>query len=276
MSNKLLEAIKNSTTLNRTVNVLSPIPLKGIRKIASDTETTGLDKQDDVIIEIGGVEIIGNVVTGSSFHRYVNPGRRQVHPDALRVHGLSNEDLKHFPTFDQVIDEYLEWIGTDPLIFHNATFDLGMFEADLKRHKRPMFTNPIEDTLRQAQKKFPTSPNGLDALCRRFGINNTHRVLHGALLDSEILADVYLHLHEKNRLDLQPTTAEQIIEEAVAAIDNIAAPVSSGLIVRATAEEIKRHRQFIDGTVSHFDKDKQIQVDAIFKEIFEKSVDTAA
>jgi DNA polymerase-3 subunit epsilon len=273
---KLAEAIKNSNSLNRTVTLYNTTSLKGVRRIASDTETTGLDKNDDVIVEIGGVEIIGNVVTGNSFHRYINPGRRQVHPEALRVHGLSNEELKQFPTFDEVIDEYLEWVGGDILIFHNASFDVDMFKADMKRHKRSMFTNPIEDTLRVAQRRFPNAQNNLDALCRRFGIDNGHRVLHGALLDSEILADVYIHLNGLNRLDLQAASTNAAIEDAVEAIEAIAAPVSTGLILRATAEEIARHRQFIDGKVSHFDKDKQKQVDAIFKEILEKSVDTAA
>jgi DNA polymerase-3 subunit epsilon len=272
----LAEAIKNSTTLNRTVSHHDTSSLKGVRKIASDTETTGLDKAEDEIIEIGGVEIIGNVITGNSFHRYINPGKRQVHPEALKVHQLSNEQLKQFPSYEEVIDEYLEWIGDDIVIFHNADFDREMFAAKMKRLGRAMFKNTIEDTLRQAQKKFPSARNSLDALCSRYGINNSHRVLHGALLDSEILAEVYIYLHGLNRLDLQAATTEQIIEASVDAIGKIIAAPSSGLILRASAEEIARHRHFIDGKVTHFDKGKKVQVDAIFKEIFEKSVDTAA
>jgi len=166
-----------------------------MREIVLDTETTGLDaKTGDRIVEIGCVELINHLATGQTYHQYVNPERDM--PDgAFRVHGLSETFLSDFPTFSEVADEFLSFIGDAPLIIHNADFDMGFINWELKNIKREIV--PMDralDTVRLARRKFPGSPASLDALCRRFNIDNTDRELHGALKDARLLADVYLEL----------------------------------------------------------------------------------
>jgi DNA polymerase-3 subunit epsilon len=227
---------------------MSSTTLQGVRKIIGDSETTGLDKKEDRVIELAGVEVIGNVITGNVYHQYINPGRRKVHDDAFKVHGISNEFLTTYPTFDRVYREYLAFIGKSPVIFHNAPFDIGMIAAEFARLKVPMFKNDVEDTLVQARKLFPGSPANLDALCRRFGIDNAHRTKHGALLDSEILAEVYIKMHKLDQLKL--TVANQAVSAAVAALQldanaNSLGPVQQTLIVSPRAAEIAAHNEFL-------------------------------
>lgn len=166
-----------------------------MREIIFDTETTGLDAREDRIIEIGGVELVNRFPTGRTFHVYINPQGRSVHPDALAVHGISDERLAGEKPFPAIVDEFLAFIDGASLIAHNAGFDMGFINAELARLDHP----PIEperviDTLALARRRHPMGPNSLDALCRRYGINNSHRNLHGALLDSELLAEVYIEL----------------------------------------------------------------------------------
>jgi DNA polymerase-3 subunit epsilon len=166
-----------------------------LREIIFDTETTGLDSREDRIIEIGGVELVDHFPTGRTIHLYINADGRKVHPDALAVHGITDESLADKPKFAEVVDEILDFFGDGQWIAHNATFDMGFINAELARLQRP----PIEpakvvDTLAIARRKHPMGPNSLDALCKRYGIDNSHRLKHGALLDSELLAEVYIEL----------------------------------------------------------------------------------
>ena len=166
-----------------------------MREIVFDTETTGLERLEDRVIEIGGVELINKFPTGRTFHKYINPQGRQVHPEALAVHGISNEQLLDKPTFAEILDEFLEFFDGAKLVAHNAMFDLGFINAELARlGQAEIQSDRIVDTLALARRKHPMGPNSLDALCKRYGIENGHRTLHGALLDSEILAEVYIEL----------------------------------------------------------------------------------
>lgn len=166
-----------------------------MREIIFDTETTGLERLEDRVIEIGGVEMVDRFLTGRTFHVFINPQGRQVHPDALAVHGISNEQLKDKPVFADIVDDFLEFFDGAKLVAHNASFDMGFINAELDRLGLPPIGNDrVIDTLALARRKHPMGPNTLDALCRRYGIDNSHRTLHGALLDSEILAEVYIEL----------------------------------------------------------------------------------
>jgi DNA polymerase-3 subunit epsilon len=164
------------------------------REIVLDTETTGLNPlTGDRVVEIGGVELVNHVPTGRHFHKYVNPERAMAE-DAFRVHGLSEEFLRDKPRFAEVADEMLAFFGDAPLIAHNATFDVTFLNAELERVGKPSLRNEVIDTVMLAKDKHPGAKVSLDALCKHYGIDNSRRTLHGALLDSEILADVYLEL----------------------------------------------------------------------------------
>jgi DNA polymerase III subunit epsilon len=166
-----------------------------MREIVFDTETTGLDTRDDRIIEIGGVELVNRFPTGRSFHRYVNPEGRSVHADALAVHGITNASLADKPNFATISTEFLEFIDGARLVAHNAAFDIGFVNAELGRlGQLPVEPARVVDTLALARRKHPMGPNSLDSLCRRYGIDNSRRTKHGALLDSELLAEVYIEL----------------------------------------------------------------------------------
>lgn len=166
-----------------------------MREIIFDTETTGLDNREDRIIEIGAVELENRFVTGRSFHVFVNPGNRQVHPDALKVHGISNDMLTDKPGFAQIIDDWFAFVGDAKLIAHNAGFDVGFFNAEFARVGFPVIDpERVIDSLALARRRHPVGPNSLDALCARYGIDNSRREKHGALLDSELLAEVYIEL----------------------------------------------------------------------------------
>ncbi len=167
-----------------------------LREIVLDTETTGLDaKGGDRLIELGCVEIVNRIPTGLEFHRFLCPEDRPVHPDAERIHGLSNDFLKDKPKFREVVGEFLDFIGDAPLVIHNASFDVGFLNAELGRLKlAEIGPERLVDTLAIARRKFPGAPASLDALCKRFGIDNSKRDKHGALIDSLLLAGVYVEL----------------------------------------------------------------------------------
>ena len=166
-----------------------------MREIIFDTETTGLDKVADRVIEIGAVELVNRFPSGRTFHVYINPQGREIHPDAQRVHGISTDDLKDKPPFPEIADQFCEFIEGAKLVAHNATFDTEFINAEFDRLGLPPVTNDrVIDTLQLARRKHPMGPNSLDALCKRYGIDNSHRTLHGALLDAELLAEVYLEL----------------------------------------------------------------------------------
>lgn len=166
-----------------------------MREIVLDTETTGLDPmRGDRLVEIGCVEIVNRFVTGQTFHRYLNP-ERPMAPEAFAVHGLSDAFLADKPVFRDVAEEFLAFIGEDVLVIHNASFDIGFLNAELKRlRKPPISMDRVIDTLTLARRKHPGQQNSLDMLCSRYGIDSSRRTRHGALLDSELLAEVYAEL----------------------------------------------------------------------------------
>jgi DNA polymerase-3 subunit epsilon len=166
-----------------------------MREIVLDTETTGLDPlRGDRLVEVGCVEIFNRMPTGQSFHRYFNP-ERDMPAEAFAVHGLSGEFLSSKPLFGEEVDDFLEFIGDAPLVIHNASFDIGFINAELDRLKRPpILRDRLVDTLLLARRKHPGVSNRLDDLCSRYSIDNSRRTKHGALLDAELLAEVYIDL----------------------------------------------------------------------------------
>ena len=168
-----------------------------MRQIFLDTETTGLSPENgDRIVEIGCVELLNRKLTGNNLHFYLNP-ERDSHEDALKVHGISNEFLKDKPKFGEIADELLEYLQGADVLIHNAPFDVGFINKELELQKRaPLktYVNSVADTLAMAKDLFPGKRNSLDALCDRLGVDNSGRTLHGALLDAELLADVYIYM----------------------------------------------------------------------------------
>lgn len=166
-----------------------------MREIVLDTETTGFDPAaGDRLVEIGCVELVNHLPTGKTYHIYINP-ERDIPPEATAVHGITNEFVKDKPTFGEIVGEFMDFIADSRLVIHNAEFDMKFLNAELKTFGFPSLDNRRAlDTVRMAREKFPGSPANLDALCRRFGIDNSSRTFHGALLDSQLLAEVYLEM----------------------------------------------------------------------------------
>ena len=180
-----------------------------MREIVFDTETTGLNVMGgDRLVEIGAVELINHVPTGKEYHQYINP-MRSMSEEVIKVHGLTEEFLSDKPTFEEICDDFLAFIGSDSyLVAHNAKFDMTFLNCQLRELNKPQIDNSrVIDTLEIAHKMFPGQRAGLDELCRRFGVDNSKRTVHGALLDAQLLADVYLELlggHEPDFLVEQP------------------------------------------------------------------------
>ena len=221
-----------------------------MREIIFDTETTGLDpKSGDRMVEIGCIEMVGRVETGRTFHAYFNP-ERDMPPEAERVHGLSAAFLSTKPKFAESADELLAFLGDAPLVAHNAGFDFGFLNAELERIGRaPIDMERMVDTVALARKKHPGAKNSLDALCTRYGIDRSHRVKHGALLDAELLAQVYVELTGGRQIGLE-LAAESItlVETAtIAAAPAAARPVRVPRPHAASPEELERHRAFVAG-----------------------------
>jgi DNA polymerase-3 subunit epsilon len=174
-----------------------------IREIVFDTETTGLDPyHGHRLIEIGCIELVNRFPSGKTFHRYLNP-EREVPAEALAIHGLSGDFLKDKPIFAEVVSDLIAFIGDAPLVAHNATFDLGFLNAELDRVRHAGISRDrLVDTLMLARRKYPGGANRLDDLCSRFGIDNSRRTKHGALLDAELLAEVYLELIDARQAQL--------------------------------------------------------------------------
>ncbi len=166
-----------------------------MREIVLDTETTGFDPETgDRIVEIGAVELWNHLATGKTYHQYINP-QRSMPEEAFKVHGLGDDFLRDKPLFKDIAQDFLDFVGDAKMVIHNAAFDMKFLNAELKWVSKPQLPwDQAVDTLAIARKRFPGSPATLDALCRRFNIDNSSRTLHGALLDSEILAEVYLEL----------------------------------------------------------------------------------
>ena len=217
-----------------------------MREIVLDTETTGFDPESgDRIVEIGAVELIGHVPTGNTYHQYINP-ERAMPDEAFQVHGLGDDFLRDKPKFAQIGQAFLDFIGTDKLIIHNAAFDIKFLNAELKWMGLPQI--PWEqalDTLAIARRRFPGSPASLDALCRRFGISNEARTLHGALLDSEILAEVYLELIGGRQPDFALSSQPQA--KAGETVQTWTAPKRpNALPSRLSQEEATAHQEFVE------------------------------
>mgnify|MGYP001828858758 CR=1 FL=1 len=217
-----------------------------MREIVLDTETTGFDPESgDRIVEIGAVELFNHVATGATFHQYINPERAMPN-EAFEVHGLGDDFLRDKPVFALIAQDFLDFIGDAKLVIHNAAFDMKFLNAELGWVKKQAL--PWEraiDTLAIARKKFPGSPASLDALCRRFNIDNSSRTLHGALLDSEILAEVYLELVGGRQPDFGLNTAALQTESD--ASEQIWRPTARPhrLASRVTAEERAAHAEFV-------------------------------
>lgn len=216
-----------------------------MRQIILDTETTGLDpKQGHRIIEVAGVEMVNRRLTGKHFHRYLNP-QREIDAGAQQVHGISLEFLQDKPLFRDIVGEFLEYVGDAELIIHNAPFDVGFLNAELSMLglERINARCAITDTLKMAKEMRPGQRNNLDALCRFYQIDNSGRTLHGALLDAELLAEVYLAMTRG-----QDSLMIELDEPASQDIDT---PLSSGgprnlFVLTATPEELAAHQQQID------------------------------
>lgn len=218
-----------------------------MREIVLDTETTGLKPEEGHrLVEIGCVELFNHMPTGRVFHEYINPGR-DMPEEAFRVHGLSSAFLADKPAFEAVADAFLAFIDDAPLVIHNAAFDLGFLNAELEWAGRaPLADARAIDTVMMARTKFPGSPASLDALCRRFGVDNSGREKHGALLDSELLAEVYLELigGREPGLVLESETGPQPGRaNAPAPAPRRARPAPLGPLL--TEEERKAHEAFV-------------------------------
>ncbi|MBL6932241.1 MAG: DNA polymerase III subunit epsilon [Rhodospirillales bacterium] len=219
-----------------------------MREIVLDTETTGLNPLGgDRIVEIGCVELVNHLATGETYHQYINP-ERDMPSEAFAVHGLSEEFLSQQPKFSEIADGFLGFIGDATLIIHNAQFDMGFINAELARMDRPSVPMARSvDTVKMARKKFPGAQASLDALCRRFQIENSNRELHGALLDSELLAEVYLELIGGRQPDLElaenarPGDAQTSLEEIPSPQDSREARAHA-----PSDEELAAHEAFID------------------------------
>lgn len=191
-----------------------------MREIIFDTETTGLSNKDDRIIEFGGLELDDKFPTGKSFHVYINAAGKKVHPDALGVHGITDEFLKDKPLFKDVVDDLLVFLEGAKLVAHNASFDMGFLNAELTRLNMPTISNEhVIDTLAIARRRHPMGPNSLDALCRRYGIDNSRREKHGALLDAELLAEVYIEMSGGRQTALSLVNNQDDNEETFEAKD---------------------------------------------------------
>jgi DNA polymerase III subunit epsilon len=187
-----------------------------MREIVLDTETTGLDPAEGHrIVEIACVELMNHVPTGETFHRYINP-ERSMPPEAFAVHGLSEEFLAQYPPFQAVVDDFAAFVGADRLVIHNAEFDLKFINAEFARLGRPALGVPFQDTLSLARRKFPGAQASLDALCRRFGIDLSVREKHGALVDCQLLAAVYLELIGGRQPGLDLNVAAAVLDQATA------------------------------------------------------------
>jgi DNA polymerase-3 subunit epsilon len=224
-----------------------------MREIVLDTETTGMDPvQGHRLIEIGCVELFNHMPTGNTWHHYINP-EREIDAGAVAVHGITNEKVKDKPVFGELAGSFLDFIGDATLIIHNAEFDLKFLNAELK----PFGFGPIQlknnviDTLLLARRKYPGQPANLDALCRRFNVDLSGRDLHGALLDSQLLAQVYLELLGGRQHGLGFTGATAVVEETVSETIIIRKTVRPARPHSALAEELERHQAMLESLANH-------------------------
>lgn len=190
-----------------------------MREIVFDTETTGFGAEDHRIIAFGAVELINRLPSGRTIQVFFNP-ERPIDPGAIRVHGITDDQVKHAPRFADAVHELLTFIGEDTLVAHNADFDMGFLAAEFTRAGLPTLTNPVVDTLQLARQRLPGQRHGLDALCRHYGVDLSARTHHGALLDAQLLADVYVELmgglQSAMQLDSSPSRSQLVQTTRVA------------------------------------------------------------
>lgn len=217
------------------------------REIVLDTETTGLKANGgDRLVEIGCIELSNRMPTGREFHAFINPEGKEVHPEAEAIHGISNAFLMDKPMFRDVVADFLTFIGDDQLVIHNAPFDVGFINMELQRLGKPvLLMERVVDTLALARRKHPAGPNTIDALCKRYGIDNTVRTKHGAIVDSILLADVYVELlgERQAKLGLAQKSQDGSGQRRRAA-KAMQRPMP--LPTRLTAEDIAAHEAFIE------------------------------
>lgn len=220
-----------------------------MRQIVLDTETTGLDPDEGHrIIEVAGVEVQNRQLTGRHLHLYVNPDRDS-DPDALAIHGLTTEFLSQYPRFEEVADQLVEFVKGAEIIIHNAPFDLRFLNAELGRLGLPAFESlcaKVTDSLLYARELHPGKRNSLDALCERYGISNAHRTLHGALLDSELLADVWLAMTRGQDALLMDFEEDDASDPAGGSARHARVDTSVLRVVSASAEEVAEHERYLE------------------------------
>jgi len=220
-----------------------------MREIIFDTETTGLDpKNGDRLVEIGCIEMVNKVLTGETFHAYFNP-QRDMPAEAERVHGLSEAFLSDKPLFASRAQELLDFLGDSPLVAHNAGFDFGFMNAELERcDLEPVSLDRMIDTVRIARQKHPGAKNSLDALCTRYGVDRSHRTKHGALLDAELLAQVYVELLGGRQIGLGLAAESVSISASVTTITPVQQrerPLRPARPHAPSEEELAAHAQFL-------------------------------
>jgi DNA polymerase III subunit epsilon len=219
-----------------------------LREIVLDTETTGLRPEaGERIIEIGAVELVNGFPTGANFHVYINPQGRPVHAEALAVHGITDDFLKDKPDFPAIAGSFLAFVSDAVLVAHNAPFDVAFINAELARlGVDPVPQDRVVDTLAIARRKHPMGPNSLDALCVRYGIDNSHRTRHGALLDAELLAEVYIEMSGGRQAALELGAIAEIAHTEITSIATVSVKRrDTPLPPRLSAQEIERHRLFV-------------------------------
>jgi len=217
-----------------------------MREIVLDTETTGLDPlRGDRLVEVGCVELFNRMPTGQTFHRYMNP-EREMPAEAFAVHGLSTEFLADKPFFQEVVEDFLAFIGDSPLVIHNAAFDISFINAELDRLSLPSIARErLVDTLLLARRKHPGVSNRLDDLCSRYAIDNSHRTKHGALLDAELLAEVYVDLIGARQSQLILASENREIRLGATGEEMQRRQRAVPLVPRVTDSEREAHRAFI-------------------------------
>lgn len=219
-----------------------------MREIVFDTETTGLDWRDERVIELGGIELVNRFPTGRTFHRYINPQGRAINPEAQAVHGISAADLVGKPTFGDIAEEFMAFIDGAHLVAHNAGFDIAFINAEFDRlGHSAVDQGRVIDTLAIAKRKHPMGPNSLDALCRRYGIDNSRRTKHGALLDSELLAEVYIELigGKQAALGLDSVTSGSSSTIEIATIEITIRQRPAPLVSRLSDADLAAHAQLV-------------------------------
>jgi len=233
---------------------------KNLRQIVLDTETTGLSARDgNRIIEIGCVELINRKLSGNNYHQYINP-ERDSEEGALAVHGLTTEFLSDKPKFFEVVNQFCEYIKGAEIVIHNAPFDISFLNAEFARVGLGLFTDYVEivtDTLVQAKELHPGKRNSLDALCDRYEISNSHRKLHGALLDAELLADVFLAMSRgQNSFEIDLPVEEKPVIEEVVFVD---IPIDEVILKTASSDELSEHEALLSGL------DKQLKQSCVWR-----------